>query len=47
MITMNEIIRDGHPVLRKIAEKVTLPVSEEDMTILNQLLEYVQNMSRS
>ena len=43
MITMNEIIRDGHPVLRKIAEKVTLPASEEDMTILNQLLEYVQN----
>jgi peptide deformylase len=43
MITMNEIIRDGHPVLRRVAEKVTLPASEEDINILNLLLEYVQN----
>ena len=41
MITMNEIIRDGHPVLRKVAAKVTLPASKEDKKILNQLLEYV------
>ena len=40
---MNEIIRDGHPVLRRVAEKVALPASEEDINILNLLLEYVQN----
>jgi peptide deformylase len=41
MITMNDIIRDGHPTLRKVAEEVTLPASKEDQEILNSLLEYV------
>jgi peptide deformylase len=43
MLTMDDIIRDGHPVLRKVAEKVILPASEEDLKILSQLLEYVKN----
>jgi peptide deformylase len=43
MITMNDIIREGHPSLRKIAEEVILPPSEEDKEILKSLLEYVQN----
>lgn len=43
MITMNEIIRDGHPTLRKVAEEVTLPASPEDKEILKSLLEYVIN----
>jgi peptide deformylase len=43
MITMKDIIRDGHPTLRKVAEEVTLPPSEEDKKILMSLLEYVKN----
>lgn len=30
MIIMKDIIRDGHPTLRKVAEEVAMPPSEED-----------------
>ncbi|WP_071395491.1 peptide deformylase [Bacillus tuaregi] len=43
MLTMDDIIRDGHPTLRKTAVEVSLPASDEDKKILNELLEYVQN----
>ena len=43
MITMKDIIRDGHPTLRAIAKEVPLPPSEEDKKILASLLEYVIN----
>ncbi|WML43549.1 peptide deformylase [Neobacillus sp. PS3-40] len=43
MLTMEDIIRDGHPSLRKIAVEVPMPPSEEDKQILKSLLEYVQN----
>jgi peptide deformylase len=43
MITMDDIIRDGHPSLRKVAEEVTLPASQEDKETLQELLEYVKN----
>ncbi|GAA0325017.1 peptide deformylase [Bacillus carboniphilus] len=43
MLTMNDIVRDGHPTLRKRAKDVSLPPSDEDKQILNSLMEYVQN----
>ncbi|MBO8176350.1 peptide deformylase [Aeribacillus pallidus] len=43
MITMDDIIKDGHPTLRKVAEEVSLPPSKEDQEILKSLLEYVIN----
>ena len=43
MLTMEDIIRDGHPSLRKVAADVQMPPSEEDKQILKSLLEYVQN----
>lgn len=43
MITMKDIIRDGHPTLRKVAEEVPMPPSEEDKKILLSLMEYVVN----
>lgn len=43
MITMSDIIRDGHPTLRKVAEEVQLPPSQKDQEILTSLLEYVKN----
>ncbi|KOO50585.1 peptide deformylase [Priestia koreensis] len=43
MITMNDIIQEGHPTLREVATEVSLPASEEDKQILASLMEYVQN----
>ncbi|MGF2615483.1 peptide deformylase [Rossellomorea vietnamensis] len=43
MITMEDIIREGHPALRKVAEEVAMPPSEKDKEILDSLLEYVKN----
>lgn len=43
MLTMKDIIRDGHPTLRKVAEEVPLPASAEDKKILESMLEYLKN----
>lgn len=43
MITMDDIIRDGHPTLRAVAKEVPLPPSEEDKNVLKSLLEYVKS----
>ncbi|WP_075981083.1 peptide deformylase [Bacillus massilinigeriensis] len=43
MLTMEDIVRDGHPTLRQIAKEVPLPASSEDRDILNSLLEFVKN----
>lgn len=43
MLTMDNIVRDGHPVLRKVATEVQLPPSHEDKAILQSLIEYVKN----
>ncbi len=47
MLTMEDIIRDGHPTLRKVAEEVAMPPSEEDKQILSSLLEFVINSQNS
>jgi len=43
MIKMNDIVREGNPVLREKAKEVVLPASDEDKAILASLLEYVKN----
>ena len=43
MITMKDIIREGHPTLRKVAEPVPLPATVEDKAILKSMMEYIQN----
>ncbi|MCM3090360.1 MULTISPECIES: peptide deformylase [unclassified Cytobacillus] len=43
MLSMKDIIRDGHPTLRKIAAEVNLPPSSEDKQVLQEMLEYVKN----
>ncbi|WP_147531809.1 peptide deformylase [Bacillus marasmi] len=43
MLTMDDIIRDGHPNLRKVADDVQLPPSDEDKKILADMMEFVQN----
>ncbi|MDK6234379.1 peptide deformylase [Aerococcus sanguinicola] len=43
MITMDDIIRDGHPTLRKTAEKVTFPLTDEDRAFAQDLMDYLHN----
>ncbi len=43
MLTTKDIIKEGNPTLRKIAQVVSLPASEEDKKVLSSLMEYVQN----
>lgn len=40
---MNDIIRDGHPTLRKVANEVPLPASEEDKKTLEEMMEFLIN----
>ncbi len=43
MLIMKDIIREGHPTLRKKAAEVSLPASEEEQEILSSMLDYVIN----
>ncbi|GKV55735.1 peptide deformylase [Sporosarcina sp. NCCP-2222] len=43
MILMKDIIREGHPTLRKVAEEVTFPISEDIKQLGLNLHEYVMN----
>ncbi|WP_096189291.1 peptide deformylase [Evansella halocellulosilytica] len=41
MLTMDDIVREGDPVLRKVASFVQLPASDEDKETLKQMLEFL------
>ncbi|KAB7669313.1 peptide deformylase [Bacillus sp. B1-b2] len=43
MLTMEDIIRDGHPCLREVAKEVNIPASEEDKKILKSMMDYLIN----
>ncbi len=43
MISMNDIIREGHPTLSMVAKEVPIPPSPENQETLRSLLEYVIN----
>ncbi|EOH85410.1 peptide deformylase [Enterococcus asini] len=43
MITMEDIIREGHPTLRKVAEEVQFPLSQADIDLGHEMLEFLQN----
>ena len=43
MLLMKDIVRDGHPALRKKSEEVKLPPSEEDIKILDKMMEFLKN----
>ncbi|ANB58348.1 peptide deformylase [Anoxybacillus sp. B7M1] len=42
MITMKDIVREGHPALRAVAEPVALPASKEEQDLLRSMLEYLK-----
>lgn len=43
LITMDDIIREGDPVLRAKAESVALPLSEEDRGTLTCMMQFLKN----
>ena len=43
MLTMKDIIRDGHPTLREKAQEVPLPLSEEDRNTVLAMREFLIN----
>ncbi|WP_181348977.1 peptide deformylase [Thalassobacillus sp. CUG 92003] len=43
MITMDDIVREGHPALRKTTDEVSIPPQQEDKQILEEMLEYLRN----
>lgn len=43
MLTMNDVIREGHETLRLRAEEVILPLSTEDKETLRLMMEFLEN----
>ncbi|MGM7700999.1 peptide deformylase [Pseudalkalibacillus sp. Hm43] len=43
MLTMNEVVKEGSPILRERAEAVSLPPSEEDRNTLIKMREFLLN----
>ncbi|WP_368503930.1 peptide deformylase [Alkalihalophilus sp. As8PL] len=43
MLTMKDVVREGHPVLRQVAKEVSLPASKEDKETLQKMLDFVIN----
>ena len=46
MIDMNDIIREGNPTLRAVAEDVTLPLSDEDIILGEKMMQFLRNSRR-
>ena len=43
MIDMNDIIREGNPTLRAVAEDVTFPLSDEDIILGEKMMQFLRN----
>lgn len=43
MITMNDIIRDGHPTLREVAKEITFPLNDELKKLASDMIEFLKN----
>lgn len=40
---MKDIVRDGNPVLRQVAKKVSFPLSNEDQQLAHDMMDYLVN----
>ena len=40
---MNEIVREGHPSLERTAKEVTVPITQEDKKLLEDMLTFLKN----
>lgn len=43
MITMKDIVREGHPSLRNVAKEVSLPISNDEKQLLKDMLTFLKN----
>ncbi|MBF0778384.1 peptide deformylase [Streptococcus cuniculi] len=43
LIDMDDIIREGHPTLRKVAEEVELPLSDEEIILGEKMLQFLKH----
>ncbi len=43
MITMKNVIREGHKTLETVAKEVKIPLTQADKKLLKEMLEYVKN----
>lgn len=43
MITMKDIIREGNPTLRKRAQKLTFPLTDEQKQLAHDMMEFLEN----
>ncbi len=42
-ISYNDIVKDDNPILREVSEDVVWPLSKADLTIMNQMIDYVRS----
>lgn len=43
LINMDDIIREGHPTLRQVADPVDLPLSDQDLILGEKMLQFLRN----
>lgn len=43
LIDMNDIIREGHPTLRLVAEEVALPLSDQDIILGEKMMQFLKH----
>ncbi|WP_100011101.1 peptide deformylase [Lentibacillus sediminis] len=43
MITMKDIVREGHPSLTTVADEVDLPLADENKELLEEMLTFLKN----
>lgn len=43
MITMDDIIREGHPSLKKVAKEITFPLTAEQKEKAEEMLQFLKN----
>ncbi len=42
-ISYSDIIKEDNPILREVSKEVIWPLSKEDLTIMNQMIDYVRS----
>jgi len=43
MITMENIVREGHPSLERVAKEVELPITDEEKQLLKDMITFLKN----
>lgn len=43
MLTMKDIVREGHPSLKTVAAEVNVPITDEEKQLLKNMLQFLIN----